>query len=628
MLDVPEILERILTYLTLQDRLSSRLVCKQWYAASRSLVRIQTVWQENPVPVDQYHVLRGLAGLDSLTYTLKQMDYDATPNVQIAWSRLKERVSTGQTASLQTLTVNGPVNIQVRIAPLLPHMTSLTMLRLHSVCSSSYTIAMVLDKCPQLKTLDIHSESSLRPRQVKVLEAGELQGPYKLETLCLFMACITQSSVEATVANCPALKSLSLIDLIDPPLIVAQSNASAMTTSTSTAVTTQINKRQLIATIGESCPNLSHFHCSTNQGQRDMVSPMSLFAHLNSLGLPAQTFCLELVNIIQSYTSVLTSLTLVGVSNNNAELSESLHRYLCTARHLKQLDAPFVQMDDRLLNLSAAVPPTSAITPTNPAPALTSDKIWACRDLISLNISFDNQEHGTRNLAESSRILFGYLSRVCPRLQHLKICRNTIDCSLDGGLCLLSELEDLQTLEIKTVTLTVLNLWDFGWMHNEPTVLQRLADKMSLNESRLQKSFRSRYEWLGCKDSRHIDLQRLELLGLIELQTPLPSSSSPFPASSLSSSPLSATSSQPNHHHRRTLSNDSRPSNTSSRQTAHRSRSHSYSGRFELTGNNNNSVRWPRLERFTIHQMNDRRNQARNIHGYIKKMRPDLSCDF
>ncbi|KAF9299082.1 hypothetical protein BGZ88_001707 [Linnemannia elongata] len=639
MLDVPEVLERILTFLNLEDRLSTRLVCKQWYAASRRLLRVQTVWQENPVPANQYHVLRGLGGIDSLTYSLRQRDYDNMPNVQVAWSRLKDRVEVGQTACLQSLTVSGPVNVQVRIAPLLPYMTSLTALQLRSVGPSSYTIALLLDNCPRLQTLDIHSGSSLRPRRVQVLEAGELQGPYRLDTLSLYMVCITQDSIEATVANCPALESLSLIDLIDPPLPIPGSNAiisTELTTTTPSTVVRRTDKERLITTIGESCPNLRHFHCSANQGHRAMVSPMSLFTNLRSLGLPAQTICPELVTIIQDYTSMLTSLTIEGVPDNNAELSESLHWYLCStsARNLKQLDAPHVNLDDRLLNLKVTTPPTP-ITPLTTIVAqlptttlITPDKIWACRDLTSLNISFGTQDNAARNLAESSRIIFGYLSQVCPRLQHLKICRDAIDCSLDGGLCLLSELDDLRTLEIKTTTLTILNLWDFGWMDNEPTVLQRLADKMSLNDSRVQRSFRSRYEWLGCRDSRHVDQQRLELLGLIPSLSTLSSPSTPsLNTTAAFRSTASPTQNQSQHqHHQRTLSKGSRSSiRNSYRHHSYHSRSHSYSGRMETV---HNPVRWPRLERFTIRQTNDRRNQTQNIHGFIKKMRPDFAFDL
>ncbi|KAG0281221.1 hypothetical protein BGZ95_005826 [Linnemannia exigua] len=615
MLDVPEVLERVLSFLNLQDRLSTRLVCKQWYVASRHLLHIQTVWQENPIPENQYLVLRGLSRLDSLTYCLRQRDFDDTPNVQVAWSRLRDRVSSGQTACLKSLTVSGPVNIHLRIAPLLPYMASLTSLHLQSVSSTSYTIALLLESCPQLRVLDIHSGSSLHPRRLHVLEAGKTLGPYKLHTLSLYKVCITQASIETTVASCSKLKSLSLIDLIDPPLPILESDITA---------TTRIDKRRLITTIGESCPNLRHLHCSANQGQRAMVSPMSLFTNLDSLGLPAQAICPELVTIIQEYTTVLTSLTIEGVSDNNAELSASLHQYLCTAaRHLKQLDASHVHLDDRLLNLGATIHPPTAPAAISPTSVTPPDKIWACRNLISLNISFGTQEEAVRNLAESSRIIFGYISQVCPRLQHLKVSRNAIDCSLDGGLCLLSELDDLRTLEIKTTTLTTLNLWDFGWMDNEPPVLRRLADKMSLNDSRVQRSFRSRYEWLGCKDSRHVDCQRLELLGLISSPSSSPPSLASTPTSALNSRSMVRSNQHP-HQHQRSLSNGSRSTGTYPHHSFH-SPSLSYSGRIELA--TSNTVRWPHLERITIRQTNDRRNQTQNIHGFIKKMRPNLSFD-
>ncbi|KAF9979617.1 hypothetical protein BGZ65_006269, partial [Modicella reniformis] len=365
--------------------------------------------------------------------------------------------------------------------------------------------------------------------------------------------------------------------------------------------------------------------------QRDMVSPLSFFENLTSLGLPAQTICPQLVTIIQSYPNALTSLVIENAADDHAELSQSLHTFLCSSPHLKHLKAPNIKFDDRLLNLRQQ------------SDATVIQRVWACRGLLSLNISFGSgPEITTNSVRDASRVIYGYLSQVCPRLERLTISRDRIACSLDSGLCLLSALDDLRSLEIRTRSLSILHIWDFGWMNNEPTMLQRLVNKMSFNESRLQKSLRARYEWLGYEDCRTVDRARLEELGVL---IPIPYSYSPTSPTVSSDSGLldksrrSRLSYHPpyhhhNHHHhhhpqyyyqhRRNKSNNTNYSNNSG--TISHSRSHSLGcndmeGRME-TGNH--PIRWPFLERIKITQTYDRRHQAQALQGYLKKLRPDV----
>ncbi|KAF9365816.1 hypothetical protein BGX34_008147 [Mortierella sp. NVP85] len=597
LLNIPEVVERIVSYLDLSNRLTTRLVCKQWYAASRRLFNIQARWQEHPVLSNQHHILSYLPSLDELSYVLTKKDYDHLPAVQVAWTRLRRQIWSGRATGLHTLRIAGPVNVQSRIESLLPYMTSLASVHLQSVCPEDYTVALFLDGCPQLREISIRFGPQTRSRTIQAVQAGNIQGPYKLNSLTLVELTIAQDSVEAIVAGCPNLNTLSLVSLTDPP--------HANSPDTGALTRARIDKRRLIAHIARSCPGLQHLHCSAAQGQREMISSLSEFDSLISLGLPAQSICPQLITIIQAYSNALTTLVIENAADDHDELSQSLHTFLCTSPDLKHLEAPNIKFDDRLLNLRHSD---------------ANNRIWACRGLLSLNISFGLRAQNTLNTRDCSRVIYGYISQVCPRLERLTISRDRIECSLDSGLCLLGGLEQLKSLEIRTRSLSMLHIWDFGWMNNEPTVLQRIINKMSFNESRLQKSLRARYEWLGYEDSRTVERTKLEELGFY-----LP----PCEASSATMNndgsgggvrgafEKSRRSRLPYHRHHRSGSGGSGHSHQSGTNGTDSPRSHSLS-RMDFP------LRWPVMERIKITQTYDRRHQAQNIQGYLKKVRPDV----
>ncbi|KAG0275010.1 hypothetical protein BGZ95_009267 [Linnemannia exigua] len=93
----------------------------------------------------------------------------------------------------------------------------------------------------------------------------------------------------------------------------------------------------------------------------------------------------------------------------------------------------------------------------------TKKKVWACRNLRSLEVEVHS--HGYERLIwpVQSRILFGYIATVCPELEELdlklssyclqdgadRLTRQTLlHIQLEGGLCLLSKMEYLRTLKI------------------------------------------------------------------------------------------------------------------------------------------------------------------------------------
>lgn len=88
-------------------------------------------------------------------------------------------------------------------------------------------------------------------------------------------------------------------------------------------------------------------------------------------------------------------------------------------------------------------------------------KVWACRNLETLQIQI--HAHSSHLIwPVHSRIIFGYISAVCPKLQELSIyvpghCSDNwgahvyqpqLFLQLDGGLCFLSRLDRLRKLKV------------------------------------------------------------------------------------------------------------------------------------------------------------------------------------
>ncbi|KAF9177620.1 hypothetical protein BGZ50_008540, partial [Haplosporangium sp. Z 11] len=64
-----------------------------------------------------------------------------------------------------------------------------------------------------------------------------------------------------------------------------------------------------------------------------------------------------------------------------------------------------------------------------------------------------------------TRVLFGYISRVCPHLQDLQINAPRIAVSLEGGLCLLARLVNLESLSIRICGINIKpKSVDLDWM--------------------------------------------------------------------------------------------------------------------------------------------------------------------
>ncbi|KAG0092396.1 hypothetical protein BGZ93_008348 [Podila epicladia] len=82
-------------------------------------------------------------------------------------------------------------------------------------------------------------------------------------------------------------------------------------------------------------------------------------------------------------------------------------------------------------------------------------RVWACRDLKTLSIGFSGAGRGNIKRSDyyhaslQSRLIFGYLARVCPKLEELVMVMNLNNLFLESGFCLLTRMKYLKRLEIK-----------------------------------------------------------------------------------------------------------------------------------------------------------------------------------
>ncbi|KAF9081259.1 hypothetical protein BGX29_004636, partial [Mortierella sp. GBA35] len=151
-------------------------------------------------------------------------------------------------------------------------------------------------------------------------------------------------------------------------------------------------------------------------------------------------------------------------------------------------------------------------------------RVWACRNLRTLELGV--HAHGDIPMLwpVQSRILFGYISTVCPKLEVLdlkvpaqcaygrKYRALSIHPQLEGGLCLLSKLEHLRILKIEHDAheahwvQSKCQKFDISWM--TPSGLNRKKDKIRRRE--VVQQWDQDLETEQQLDAQFLDLSELE----------------------------------------------------------------------------------------------------------------------
>ncbi|KAF9430587.1 hypothetical protein BGZ94_005921 [Podila epigama] len=391
----------------------------------------------------------------------------------------------------------------------LPALTSLRV-QIQFTASTSLQMDRILRACPTLVSLYLEStghELTLARYETQLSEMnldqedkdlavethrGDLD--LKLKSLIIKLARVDARMLMDMLAACPHLQELALIALLDPtPFPRDDVPWRTLTYET------------LPLFLPKACPHLTKLHYSIHESRLSEASYHHLLtAHPHVTEWSFQLVKLEptfprqifhVCNVITSleltlYKNFCTDYAVYPVTSRIKRIYRAtlmyLHAFLCSAPHLLHLKTsmvhfpiedldpfpvalqaatfePKVKLDFLLLN-------SSITDPVKPP------QVWACRRLRTLSMLFSHAYSCNATLdPPASRLIFGYLGRVCPLLTHLYLGLGDVQLDLAGGLCLLSRLEFLEELSLEVpafVRRWGSQVWkdsmDFSWMGQFP----------------------------------------------------------------------------------------------------------------------------------------------------------------
>ncbi|KAG0201697.1 hypothetical protein BGX33_010164, partial [Mortierella sp. NVP41] len=234
------------------------------------------------------------------------------------------------------------------------------------------------------------------------------------------------------------------------------------------------------------CPNLKNFHLSidgNSLNDREVTSILDRFPSLGEYSFSDRDARPALLGGLRTIVNRVTTLNLLTIQPRQQSVSGrliSLREILCTFEHLVHLRAPNMvyyhedmdvndirgQMHIRWNHSRGRVRHAMSDNPTD-------RYIWACRGLQTLHMSIGCRQSDSNSPYEAL-IMFGLLSRMCPRLQELHLKRRLLDLSFQGGLCLLTRLQELERIKITTAYNQELDERALFWIRPRPSTKDQL----------------------------------------------------------------------------------------------------------------------------------------------------------
>ncbi|KAF9145591.1 hypothetical protein BG015_011834 [Linnemannia schmuckeri] len=491
-LEVPQILEMIVSNLTSHQVRGSMLpICHQWHLIAQPHAFRSIVWSLDEGAYDDgngalYEHIFGITRtgqvtspvVDPLKYlgVTQRLVIRADRREHVygipfqwesgfspaSWQVLLEAITiTPHLLNLSELRVLCPIDFALEAFELLKCIGSLlTKLRLEVTRHDGTLLASLLSLCPKLEQLTVEFSCSeevftqelySRSGRPSVSQAIPLAHP-SLRSLTLRRIAVDEESLLSLVDICFGLE-----DLVLDQIRGATDNEIEMQDGRARLAT-------VFRSIARVRPGLKRFgflpcvlRATTELVQATIVP---LFSEATEWVFPA-TSILDVAEICAPGVMVpLDCLDMEGVLDSLGAYrkADPLARYL---------------MPDDVLGTSRIM-------------------IWGCRDLQTLHIQVQCPKGDVRSAA-SSRLVFGYISIVCPALEELRLQKEHLDLSMDGGLCLLARLNRLRSLGLTARD----GVWEstpgLDWMAHE--LSSRQSDKLTrfIDQSISEEVFNSIY---------------------------------------------------------------------------------------------------------------------------------------
>ncbi|KAF9932517.1 hypothetical protein FBU30_007956 [Linnemannia zychae] len=369
-------------------------------------------------------------------------------------------------------------NLPMHILHDTPFPTSLTNLILEFGSSQTNTLdpSLILKQCPLLEDLLIARWEGWYVDGPWIPHDHDRTQPLRLKGIALIYPAFRQSDLEDLLSLTPNLCELKLAGVMDDQSLVVTKPCDKI----------QYDRRKLCELIRSLSLKLDSFLFSflvpapySDDNTQNIVTELCPNLHEWCLWTPDTTP--SLLKHLESLPNVITNLELCWnylefpdiqpcSQQYESRVPRLLHQYLCTSPHLlslKSLQAayPLRGMDlHRRVGFSWLTPDTELTWTAGEDNRCVQPGIWACRKLKKIELVIHDHEICQISTPISSRIVFGYLSRVCPELEFVdlrvpRLCRKSSSSPiyqpvlfkrLDGGLCFFTRLKRLQYLKICT----------------------------------------------------------------------------------------------------------------------------------------------------------------------------------
>lgn len=497
-LALAEIIECIVSFLNDYNLRKALLVNKTWRAIALPYRGRHLLWHDS-LDADsplRKHILQQLAVCRSLTFSTQSAALSREQSE--SWTNLLEGLQArdsletrSRRAGLATLTIHSAVCVTGKLMPLLRSRSiarTLTTLTIDRTDTGIFPIEPILAQVPMLVQLSLgpgplgmHQTlgTLLCPNAKRTVVALRLQS-LLLRRLKYVPA--DMANLFAMMPNLVELRAIDMARIIRRPSVATVQDASPFS-STFNSTTDSSSQDASLFVLAEHCPRIKTLVFTdriSGSPPMDLATLFQACPNVDSWGLSAWDISPTTFSTILALPNVLTSLEIWHGSQlrNGGPL---LHAFLCLSPMLQHLRAPEYRFPISCFDTEQHQPKeeegdgASSVTKRlSPRP-----KIWNCRNLKTLHLGFVYQTTTTMTQQENdktarkmgrleqSRLVFRYLAKVCPRLRDVYIWKDDLSIDLEGGLCFLLRLQQLETLRFRTNDMPSLTERDLCWIASE-----------------------------------------------------------------------------------------------------------------------------------------------------------------
>lgn len=441
-----EILERVFDFIdddTIHDTII--LVCRLWFSINQRRLFRELTWNDSSQTKSAWcldEFIWRLPRATCLKWTTRYNDL-ISPDARKIFQAL-ERINSSKDQS--SITNNGGLRVADLIGSVpfilkaLPYLPFITVLRLCIMQNNSIDMDYIFQTCPRLQSLQLDSPSTLYLPGCwggSSNNNNTVSSIPPLQSLYLENACFSQSSLESMLLATPHMKHLQLRNLRRQDSREGYSWHSLYKCLVSLALSLQS----------------IHFSVFGQQpvddAQEAHEKVLSICPHATEWSFRTSDLTLILRQSLQKLPNVVTTLNLVTESVKQPNKALALHQYLCESPHLLHLKASQSYCLIERMDLFGRWMPL----PIYGEDAYRQPGIWMCRQLQTLHIEVHKLHPADRQGSPTrSRVLFGYISRVCPNLRDLEVWEPEnvpgLCLELPGGFCLLARLRLLENFRI------------------------------------------------------------------------------------------------------------------------------------------------------------------------------------